>query len=125
MQLFDVGSCVGQGDSLSAYLFIIALEVLLVIMSDEEIKGNNIFAVENEVLRITAIANDLTNFLHVSRSQFIAKLINFLPDCFKEKQTIHVDSLDHAIYTSLNLINQLRNRKHFSCFYQVIETRLP
>ena len=48
MQLFDVRSCVGQGDSLSAYLFIIALEVLLVIMSDEEIKG---IAVENEVLR--------------------------------------------------------------------------
>ena len=72
MQLFDVGRCVGQGDSLSAYLFIIALEVLLVIMSGEEIKG---IAVENEVLRIAAIADDLINFLHISRCQFIVKLI--------------------------------------------------
>ena len=71
MQLFDVGRCVGQGDSLSVYLFIIALEVLLVIMSDEEIKG---IAVENEVLRMAAIADDLTNFLHISRCQVIVKL---------------------------------------------------
>ena len=36
---------------------------------------------------------------------------------------LFVDSLRHAIFTSY-LINQLRNRKHFPCFYRVIETRV-
>ena len=53
MQVFDVRRCVAQGDSLSAYLFIIALKVLLVIMSDDEIKG---VAVEDKVIRIAAFA---------------------------------------------------------------------
>ena len=48
---------------MSAYLFIFALEVLLVIMTDEEIKG---IALEDKVLRIAAFAEDLTSFLHVS-----------------------------------------------------------
>ena len=53
MQVFDIRRCVRQVDSLSAYLFIIALEVLLVIMSDEEIKG---IAIEDKVIRIAAFA---------------------------------------------------------------------
>ena len=53
MQVFDVRRCVGQGDSLSAYLFIITLKALLVIMSDEEIKG---IAVKDKVIRIAAFA---------------------------------------------------------------------
>ena len=50
---------------MSAYLFIFALEVLLVIMRDEEIKG---IALEDKVLRIAAFAEDLTSFLHLSWS---------------------------------------------------------
>ena len=53
MQVFDIRRSVAQGDSLSADLSIIALKVLLVIMTDEEIKG---VAVEDKVLRITAFA---------------------------------------------------------------------
>ena len=53
MQVFDVRRCVAQGDSLSAYLVIIPLKALLVIMSDEEIKG---IAVKDKVIRIAAFA---------------------------------------------------------------------
>ena len=51
MQVFDVRRCVAQGDSLSAYLFNIELKALLVIMSDEEIKG---IAVKGTVSRYCA-----------------------------------------------------------------------
>ena len=44
---------------MSAYLFIFALEVLLVIMRDEEIKG---IALEDKVLRIAAFAEDQASY---------------------------------------------------------------
>ena len=60
-QLFDVRRGVRQGDPLSAYLFIIALEVLLVkIRSEDGIKG---IVVDKEIKQ-AAFADDLTTFLH-------------------------------------------------------------
>ena len=59
-QLFDVQRGVRQGYPLSAYLFIIALEVLLVkIRSEEGIKG---IVIDKEI-KLAAFTDDLT-FLH-------------------------------------------------------------
>ena len=60
-QIFDVCRGVRQGDPLSAYFFIIALELLLInIRSDKNIKG---IMVENKEIKSTAFADDLTTFL--------------------------------------------------------------
>jgi len=60
-QMFEVRRGVRQGALLSAYLFIIALELLLVkIRSDKDIKG---ITVENKEIKLAAFAHELTTFL--------------------------------------------------------------
>ena len=60
-QMFDICRGVRQGDLLSAYLFIIALELFLInIRHDKNIKG---IMVENREIKLTAFADDLTTFL--------------------------------------------------------------
>ena len=60
-QMFDVCRGVRQGDPLSAYLFIIALELLLInIRNDNNMKG---IMVENREIKLTVFADDLTTFL--------------------------------------------------------------
>ena len=69
--LFDVQRGVRQGDPLSAYLFIMVLEILSVsIRSDQDIEG--IF-VDKEEIKVGLFADDLTAFLRNDIS-----LLNFL-----------------------------------------------
>ena len=60
--MFEVHWGIRQGDLLSAYLFIIAFEPLLI--NNHQNKNIRGIKVENKEIKLTAFANDLTTFLH-------------------------------------------------------------
>ena len=64
---FDVLRGVGQGDPLSGYLFIIALEILAInIRSSEDIRG--IMLPDGKGIKLTAFADDMTTFVRDKKS---------------------------------------------------------
>ena len=74
---FDVQRGVRQGDPLSPYLFIVALETLAIyIRSSDEIKGINIW--NEQEIKLTVFADDMTTFLKDDQS--VEKLLHVLND---------------------------------------------
>ena len=84
--LFSIGRGVRQGDPLSPYLFILALETLLAsIKQNPDIKG---IEVDDKEIKCIAFADDLTNFLRDKESYAVpSPLCTFCGD--------HEETLEH------------------------------
>ena len=78
--LFSMGRGVRQGDPLSPYLFILALETLLTaIRQNQDIKG---IVVEDKEIKCIAFADDSTNFLRDKESyDSLSSLLNTYGEC--------------------------------------------
>ena len=79
--LFSIRRGVRQGDPLSPYLFILALETLLTaIKQNQDIKG---IVVEDKEIKCIAFADDLTNFIRDKESyaSLISSLLNTYGQC--------------------------------------------
>ena len=91
--LFSVGRGVRQGDPLSPYLFILALESLLAaIKQNKDITG---IEVEDKEIKCTAFADDLTNFLRDKKSY---EVLNSLLDTYGDCSGLKVNKEEKGAY---------------------------
>ena len=105
--LFSVGRGVRQGDPLSPYLFILALESLLAaIKQNKDITG---IETEGKVIKCTAFADDLTNFLRDKKSyEALNSLLDTYGDCSglkvnKEKREAYWLGSSHKNHETLDI----------------------
>ena len=105
--LFSVGRGVRQGDPLSPYLFILALESLLTaIKQNNDITG---IEIEGKEIKCTAFADDLTNFLRDKKSyEALNLLLNTYGDCSglkvnKEKKEAYWLGKSHINHDTLDI----------------------
>ena len=78
--MFKVGRDVRQGDPLSAYLFIVALELLLIKIRCDKDSGG--IMVENREIKLAAFADDLTTFLQgINSFQRLSKILDGFGIC--------------------------------------------
>ena len=79
--MFKVERVVRQGDPLSPYFFIIALELLLIkIRNDPCIKG---IKIDNAEVKLAAFADDLTTFLQDKGSlEHLFSTLKAIEGCF-------------------------------------------
>ena len=77
---FTLSRGVRQGDPLSAYLFIIALETLAIkIRNDDSIKG---FSIGGETTKLSLFADDMTCFLRDKESHTsLFAILEFFGSC--------------------------------------------
>ena len=66
----------------------------------------------------------LTKYLLNSFYRHISLLENFSRDKVSLSRTLQNSGSSNIIYTLALRVHYLRNRKHFPCFYRVIETRV-
>ena len=110
---FAVERGVRQGDPLSAYLFIIALEVLCVnIRNSNDIRG---IKVDNEEIKLSLFADDLTGFLKddLSLTNFL-KLIEDYGTCSGLK--VNHEKTEFLVILSETALNNIKIKRSVKIF---------
>ena len=109
---FPLGRGVGQGDPLSPYLFIMALEVLAIrVRNDDSIQG---FKIGDEIIRLSLFADDMTCFLKDKLSYInLFRLLKAFGECsglkVNHEKTEALALGDNSLWEDLSNMHTLCN----------------